>query len=455
MKRNWFNKKVLILGLSTSGIAAAKYLALKGADCFITEKREFSENDKKTIQELESLDIKVEMGVHSDDFLEGSYIAVTSPGITPYAPIFGKLKELNIPVISEIELAYLESSTPFIAITGTNGKTTTTALTSHILQSEYKAPTCGNIGLPPITLIDEKNDFLVCELSSYQLETSSTFKPQIACWLNFTPDHLEWHQSLENYFNAKAKLFASYKAPAFAIFNAVDENVFEFGKNYGGEKYFFGAELDENCCYMKDDAIFFKKKNHDINGVGEKIIELKDIPIVGEHNYQNAMVAIIIAKLTGIDNEKIIKQIKSFKAVEHRLEYVAVIGDSAFYNDSKATNPEATIVALKSFQGKTMSLILGGRDKNTDLSAFCLEVKDNVKNVILIGEAADRFEKNLTERGFEAITRANSMEEAIEKAIEINNEISLLSPACASFDMFENFEQRGSVFKNYVLSRLR
>lgn len=449
MKRKWFDKKVLILGLSKSGISAAKYLNSKGAECYITEFKEADEKSSEKAGELDSQGIKVEMGGHSDEFLNDSYIAITSPGIAPHKPIFEKLKEKNIPVISEIELAYLETTTPFIAVTGTNGKTTVTSLISHILSGEYKAPACGNIGLPPTSLIDEKNDYLVCEVSSYQIEMSPTFRPQIACFLNFTPDHIDWHQGLENYFSAKAKLFADYKQPAFAIFNALDPKVFEFGQKYSGEKFFFDNEFDKNCCYVKDGALFFKKNEE------EEIIKTDEIPLVGEHNLQNVMSAVIVAKIVGIENDEIKKLIKSFEAVEHRIEFVAKALGHEFYNDSKATNPEAAIFALKSFGNKAMTLIAGGRDKNTDLKEFCEMIKSHANDVILIGEAAQRFKENLEINDFHNIIFAESLESAIDKAIELNNEIVLFSPACASFDMFENYEKRGEAFKEYVLSRIQ
>lgn len=448
MKRKWLDKKVLILGLSKSGISAAKYLNSKGADCFISEFKQAEEKDFALIKELENLGIKIESGGHSDEFVSDAYIAITSPGIPPHSPVFQKLKDNKISVISEIELAYLETTDPFVAITGTNGKTTTTSLISHILSGEYTAPECGNIGIPPTSLIDNKNDYLICEVSSYQMEMSPTFRPQIACFLNFTPDHIDWHQGLDNYFSAKAKLFADYKQPAFAVFSALDEKVFEFAKEYSGEKYFFGKEFDTNSAYIKNDSIFFKKN------IEEEIIKLSEISLVGEHNYQNIMCAVIVAKIIGMDNQRIREQIMSFKAVEHRIEFVANVTGKDFYNDSKATNPEASIFAIKSFEGKTLTLIAGGRDKNTDLSEFCTMVNSHVNDVILIGEAAQRFKESLENNGFSNIVLADSLQNAVDRSLELDNQVVLLSPACASFDMFENYERRGEVFKEYVLSKI-
>lgn len=448
MAIGWFEKKVLILGLSKSGIAAAKYLNKHGADVFITEVREKKEDDNQTIEELEAIGIKVEMGGHSDEFIKDSYIAVTSPGIPPHSEIFKRVKAENIQIISEVELAYQESPKPFIAITGTNGKTTTTALTSHILSTEYKAPACGNIGNPPSELIETDLDYFVCEMSSFQIETSNSFQAQIACWLNFTPDHIDWHGGLENYFNAKAKIFKAPQNAAFSIFNGQDEKLLEFSKTVPGQVFLFDKEVDDNCSYIKDGTIYFKRNKKE-----ESIIEIKDCPLVGAHNYQNIMCAIIIAKLVGIENEKIKGAIQEFKAPEHRLEFVREFKGIKFYNDSKATNPEAAIVAIKSFSNVDAVLIAGGRDKNTDLTEFCQSIKEHMKTVILIGEAAERFSENLKNNGFENIIFEKTLESAIDKAIELNPNVTLLSPACASFDMFKSYENRGEVFKEYVLSK--
>ena len=449
MKRKWIDKKVLILGLSKSGVSAAKYLNSKGAQCFITEFKPLEDKDKELVRELEEEGIKIETGGHSDEFINDSYIAITSPGIPPKSEIFARLKEKNINVIGEVELAYLEADSPFIAITGTNGKTTTTYLTSHILSSEYNAPVCGNIGVPPTSLLDKKPDYFVCEASSFQLASSPTFRPQIACFLTFTPDHIDWHGGLDKYFEAKISLFKDYKQPMYAVFSGVDEKIFEFSKTYSGEKYIYARETDKNCCYIKNNSIYFKRNTE------EEIIKLSDIPLVGEHNYQNTMCAIVIAKLIGISNEHIKQQIMSFKPVEHRIEYVADIQGKAFYNDSKATNPEASFVALKAFDGKKLTLIAGGRDKNTDLTEFCTDyVNKYVSTVILIGEAAQRFKENMRKNGFNNIIDAASLQQAVDISLTLNDEVVLLSPACASYDMFNSYEHRGEVFKEYVKSKL-
>lgn len=445
---NWHDKKVLIMGFSMSGKSAAKYLARHGADVFITENREQKEEDLKDIQELEGLGIKIEFGGNSDEFLNDSYMAIVSPSVPKESELYKKVQEKNIQIISEIELAYKETGRPFIGITGTNGKTTVTALTSHILSSEYKAPECGNIGVPPTSLLDDDIDYFVCELSSFQMEHTNAFRAQIACWTNFTPDHITWHGTLENYFDAKAKLFRNPTASAFAVLNGADEKLLEFSKTVGGTVFLFDKEVEDNCCYIKDESIFYKRNKKE-----EFIIKLADCPLIGHHNYQNIMCCVIMAKIIGISNEHIQERIKDFVVPEHRLEKVREYNGITFYNDSKATNPEASIVAINSFNNTDVTLIAGGRDKLTTLDEFCESVKQHIKTVILIGEATERFEEALKKSGFDNILKADTMESAIDKAIELKPNNVLLSPACASFDMFKGYEERGTVFKNYVLSK--
>lgn len=444
----WFDRKVLILGFSKSGIAAAKYLNSVGADVFITEYRAQKTEDEVLLKDLKSEGINVEFGGHSDEFINDTYLAVTSPGIPPESPIMQKLKEKNINVISEVELAYSQTSKPFIAVTGTNGKTTTTALTAHILASEYTAKECGNIGVPPCNLLNENIDFFVCECSSFQLQYSPSFKPQIAVFTNFTPDHIDWHDGLENYFKAKAKIFSGPQASPFVVLNAKDPKLTELAQSTNSTVFFFDDEIGDNCSYIKNETICFKR-----NGKEEEIISLKDCPLIGNHNYQNVMCAVIVAKLEGVSAGKIKEAVMSFKVPEHRLEKFAELENIEFYNDSKATNPEASLVAINSFNNTDVVLIAGGRDKNTDLTEFCQAIKEHIKTVILIGEATERFDKNLRKNGFENIYKETSMQSAIDRSIELNPNVVLLSPACASFDMFSGYEERGKVFKDYVLSK--
>lgn len=435
-------EKILILGLSKSGIAAAEAVHNRGGDAYLSEYAAPKEEFIQKMKELESKGIHIQTGGHTDDFIEGSKYAITSPGIPPKAPIIQKLKKLNIPIISEIEYAFLNTQTPFIIITGTNGKTTTTMLISHILSKKYSAPVCGNIGIPPTSLLDEKNDFFVCEVSSFQAEMTQKFRGKIAVFTNFTPDHLDWHEGLDNYFKAKAKLFSGPQAPDFVVLNYKDKKLLEFSKKC--ENVVFFDDENEKDCYIKDDFIIYKK---------EKIISLKECPLIGHHNYQNIMSAIIVTKLIGMSNEDIKERIMSFKAPEHRIEKVREFNGITFYDDSKATNPESTIVAINSFNNEDVALILGGKDKKTDLTEMCKLINEKIKYVILIGEATQRFEENLRKNGFNNIEKEKSLENAIDKAISLKPKVVLLSPACASYDMFKNFEERGDAFKKYVLSK--
>ncbi len=442
-------KKVLVLGLSKSGIAAAKFAKKHGAIVYLSEGKYVDEENMYKVSDLKSLGINVEYGSHSDEFVDNAELVVSSPGIPPHSEIIKRIVAKNIPVISELELAYRECDIPFIIITGTNGKTTTTALTEHILAKSLKVKACGNIGQPPCNIADENLDYFICEASSYQLAMSPSLKPFISVWTNFTPDHIDWHQGLENYFKAKAKVFLSPQAPKYSVLNAKDEKLLEFSKKAEGEIFMFAGNVGENCCYEEDGKIIYKQ-----NGKAEEIITLKECPLLGEHNYQNIMCAIICAKLTGVPNDLIKSAIMEFKAPAHRLEKIIEKDGITFYNDSKATNPEAAIVAIDSFNNTNVALIAGGRDKNTDLTEFCKSVNAHIKTVVLIGEATERFEQNLRANGFDNIIKEKTMESAIDKSIELKPDVVLLSPACASFDMFNSYEHRGEVFREYVLSRV-
>lgn len=444
-------KKVLVLGLSKSGIAAAKFAKKHGADVYLTEYNDITTKEQSdNAKMLEDLGVHVEYGGHSDEFIKKSDIAVTSPGISPHSQIIKRVRAEQIPVISELELAYRECDIPFIIITGTNGKTTTTSLTQHILSKKLKTEACGNIGTPPCTVADENLDYFVCEASSFQLDMSTSLKPYIAVWTNFTPDHIDWHNGLENYFNAKARVFRDPQTAQYCILNAKDSKLLEFSKEVKANVFMFGSDVGQNCCYTENGFIIYKQ-----NGTKEEIIKLSDCPLIGEHNYQNIECAVICAKLTGIDNETIKSAIMEFKAPAHRLEKIAQKDGITFYNDSKATNPEASIVAINSFNNQDVVLIAGGRDKNTDLKEFCDSVNKHISTVILIGEATERFEQNLIKYGFKNIIREQTLQSAIDKGIELKPDVVLLSPACASFDMFNSYEHRGEVFREYVLSKVQ
>ena len=449
MNRKWIGNNITILGLSSSGIAAAKFLNSRGANCIISEKRQETPEDKEAIQELNKLEIAVEMGGHKDATILNSDLIVASPGIPPHSDVIKFAKSNKIGVIGEIELAYVSTGKPFIAITGTNGKTTTTKLVSEILtDAGYNAPACGNIGLPVVSLVNDDVDYFVTEVSSFQLVTSPTFSPQISAFLNYTPDHIDWHGSEETYFEAKAALFSGNRSPVWAVLNACDPKVLALRHKCKSEITFFGREMSESCVYTMGNKIVLKKHNKI-----QEIIELAKIPLIGKHNYQNVMAAIAIAKIVGVDNEIIKSAIAKFSPPEHRLEYVATIDKIDYYNDSKATNCDSTICALKAFENKKVVLIAGGRDKGTDLALLIETIKEHASAVVLIGEAAKRFDKALKASDYTDIYKAETLEKAIDKAGGLKAGPVLFAPACASYDMFKNFEERGKAFKDHVAKK--
>jgi UDP-N-acetylmuramoylalanine--D-glutamate ligase len=440
------NKKILILGFSTTGTACAKYFRLKGADTYVSEYSQMFDKQKEDFEELKNLGVNIEFGGHSDEFLKNAEFCILSPSIPTDAPVLKKLDEMNIKYFSDIEYVSKFDKDKIILITGTNGKTTTTALVSHILSQKYNAPATGNIGISPIEYLDKNVDYYSIEASSYQLYYSPSLAPKIGIFTNLTPDHILWHKTLDNYFEAKAKPFRNMDENDCAILNYDDEKVRTLGDEIKAKIYYFSLAKQnvENQAYLKDNKIFFND---------EEIIDINELQIVGSHNVQNAMCAILAAKIVGLDNETIKKALKTFKAIEHRVEFVRTIEGTAYYNDSKGTNPEATIVAINSFPNKRVVLIAGGRDKKTSLKDFIKAVKEKICKVVLIGEATQRFKDELSQEGYYNIVNSKTLEEAIDIASLDKPDVVLLSPACASFDMFESYEKRGEAFKKYVLSK--
>ena len=445
-------KKALVIGFSVTGVAAARYLSDK-YDVYLTEGNPKKEEDAQKIKELEEIGVKLEFGSHSDDFIHNADFAIISPSIPRDAEILRRLDEKNIEYFSDLEYVFRltknQTKPKMLVITGTNGKTTTTLLMSHIFSQKFKAPSCGNVGTSPFDCLKENPDYLIAEASSYQLNYSKELAPQIAIFTNLTPDHLAWHGGLEGYFEAKASIFKRMGENSHAVLNFDDEKVKKLANDLKCNAHFFALEKSELAdtagnCYIDNGAIYYGE---------EKIIDTNDVPIVGNHNLQNVMCCIIAAKIEGIDTKVISDGIKSFKAPAHRCELIRVLDDTAYYNDSKATNPEASIVAINSFEGKKVVLIAGGRDKNTSLDEFIKSVKNRISKVVLIGEATKRFMEELYNSGYTNIVHAQSLEEAIDLASLDKPDAVLLSPACASFDMFKNYEERGEAFRRYVLSK--
>lgn len=430
--KSFKEKKITVFGLAKSGIAAAKKLALLGAKVKVSEVKPESAVDPKVVCELKALGVNVELGGHSKDALTAELIVV-SPGIHLDIPILEQVKQKGIPIISEIELAYSLLSKPIIAVTGTNGKTTTTTLIGELLKAGgKKVVVAGNIGAPLVEVDDSNLDYIVAEISSYQLETIDSFKPWISIILNIQPDHLERHGSMEEYINQKSRIFMNQVGDDYLVFNQDDSKVLKMVKK------------------AKAKLIGFSTKHPEIITIAPN-----EIKIPGRHNLENSLAAASAAYLCGVKKETVAKVLKTFPGVEHRIEFVALINGVEFYNDSKATNPDSTLVALETFKGKGLILILGGKDKGTDLSLLCQKVKENVKDVVLLGEATDRLKKALEKSGYNNIHLATSMEEVVDQSLSLANkgDIVLLSPACASFDMFANFEERGRVFKKLCVAK--
>ncbi len=439
------------MGLGRSGIATAKYLAGLGANVLLSEAEETPEKSQKA-KSLRTLGVRVEFGKPSDEVATFGEFIVTSPGIKPDHEIFQRAKQLGKEVISDVELAYRETRVPIIAITGTNGKSTTTAMISHILEKSGRvAPACGNIGNPVLDQLDRRPDFLVMEVSSYQLHYCKNFAPYIGVWLNLTPDHLDWHGTLDEYVKDKRKLFTNQRPDQYSVLNMDDPIV---AATPGRSEIFpFSAstELDAAVqgAFMKDGYLAYR-----IGGRTRLVCHQSELQILGQHNLENALAAVSVCAVIGVEPSEIELYLKEFTGLEHRLEYVATINGVKYYNDSKATNTDSAIKALQSFPSDKVVLIAGGRDKGTPLGDFVHSVRNHAAAVILIGEAKERFANALTEGGVENIYPVDSLEEAIDVGGKLNLGPVLLSPACASFDMFKDFEDRGRVFKDIVRSRL-
>jgi UDP-N-acetylmuramoylalanine--D-glutamate ligase len=368
------------------------------------------------------------------------------------APLLQQARALGEVVIGEIELAAQFLPGPIVAITGSNGKTTTTTLTGEILTAGG-LPTLvgGNIGTPAISLAEQatREMVIVLEVSSFQLETIQTFRPKIAVVLNVTPDHLDRHKTFEAYVDAKARMFENQRGDDFAVLNEDDETCVEMAARTEAQVFWFSRLKEvKQGAWVSDGKILFR------DGAGEKsqreIMQVSEIPLKGAHNLENVLAAVCAGALMGCAPEKIRQAVREFKAVEHRLEFVATIGGVDYYNDSKATNVDATIKALESFPAN-IHLILGGKDKGSDYSVLNDLLRQRVKRVYTIGAAAEKIESQIGAAKVE-IVRAVTLENAVRKAnaVAVAGDVVLLAPACASFDQFKSYEHRGRVFKEIV-----
>lgn len=439
---------ITIIGAGKSGIAATKLAKNKGYNVFLTEQSPADKN-KELITFLNENSIQFEFGGHTDKALKDCDLIITSPGVPPHSEIIQMAEKKGIPIISEIEFAYSFIKNPIIAITGTNGKTTTTALTAHIFNhSGRNAIACGNIGLPLSSLVGEisEDDILVVEVSSFQLDRIIKFKPNVAVILNITPDHLYYHGTMENYIASKIKISTNLDEKNFLFLNNDDEIIKSSSIHTKALTAWFSLSPVARGIYI-DRGIMKIRINEQHNW--EEIMHTDELRLPGIHNIYNSMAAALSARAFEIKNEDIRDSLMAFSGVNHRLEFVRNINGVDIINDSKATNVNAAWFALSSYQ-KPIIWIAGGRADSNDYSLLDSLVRQKVKAILAIGEEADNIFNHFC--SFVYCKRCNNLEDAIHSALNLSStgDIILFSPACKSFDMFINFEHRGDNFKEIV-----
>lgn len=446
------DKRILVVGLGKSGVASAIFLRKQGAQVTVSDVRSV-EALAAELPALLDAGIMVEAGGHGLLTFRRQDLIVVSPGVPFDTPELVQARNLGTPVIGELELASRFLKGNILAITGSNGKTTTTALCGEIFRAGGQPTQVGgNIGVPVIALISESSDqgWNVLEVSSFQLETIVDFQPKIAVILNITPDHLDRHGSMENYIAAKERIFLNQTAADFLVLNAEDPQTQQAAIRANAQIFWIsGRRPVRQGAFVYQDAIVWRATEQ---SAPEPVLPLKEIPLKGSHNVENVLAAVCAAKLAGISAEVIRKSVAAFRAVEHRLEFVARIHGVEFYNDSKATNVDATMKAIAAFPGG-IHLILGGKDKDSDYTTLVPLLKERVRAVYTIGAAAEKIEKQIA--GATQIIPSQTLERAIEQAASQaqSGDVVLLAPACSSFDQFENYEHRGRCFKQFVLAR--
>lgn len=441
------DKRVVVVGLARSGEAACRLLLKQGATVIGTDRR----GEREIGADLCSLErdgVSLELGEHHLCSLLSADLVVVSPGIDLREPLFQRVREVGIPLIGEVELAYRYSEATFIGITGTNGKSTTTTLLGAILKhAGLPSHVAGNIGTPLCRVAPSlaAGECVVVELSSFQLETIEEFRPRVALLLNLAPDHLDRYACVEQYYRAKARIFENQRPSDFAIVNADDPLVLQAAAQAQGRKVAFSRTrpLDAGA-YVGEDHLVLN-----LDGRREVICRVSELKIQGVHNLENALAASLAAAVVGVSTMAIRNGLTRFEGLPHRLEFVAEIGGVRYIDDSKGTNVGAVIRSLQSFTVPIV-LIAGGKDKQSDFRPLVPIVRERVKKLILIGQAAPKLRCELT--GACPMEEASSLEEAVRRAAAAasSGEVVLLSPACASFDMFTDFEERGRVFKAAV-----
>jgi UDP-N-acetylmuramoylalanine--D-glutamate ligase len=441
------NKRVLVVGLGRSGVASALFLKAHGARVTVSDSKT-EDQLRNEIPVLLDHGIAVETGGHGDRTFRNQDLIIVSPGVPVDAPPLVQARALGEEVIGEIELASEFLRGPIVAITGSNGKTTTTTLVGEILsKSGRKTLVGGNIGTPAISLVENatQETVIVLEVSSFQLETIRSFHAKIAVVLNVTPDHLDRHRTFQAYVDAKARVFENQQPEDFAVLNADDPTCVNLANRTRAQVFWFSRKREvEQGAFVRKGEIFLRRNQKE-----QVVMPISEVPLKGGHNIENILAAVCAGALMGTDPASIRAAVREFKAVEHRLEFVATIRGVDYYNDSKATNVDATIKALESFPGN-IHLILGGKDKGSDYTALNDLLRERVKCVYTIGAAAEKIQSHI--KGKTKIVAAGTMEVAVQQASAAAQpgDIVLLAPACASFDQFQNYEHRGRVFKDRV-----
>jgi len=440
------NKRVLVIGLARTGFATALFCAARGASVTATDTRTEKELGDAVLA-LRKAGVALELGGHREEVVVEADLIVPSPGVAADAPLLQFARSKGVTIWSEIELAYRFLKGRLIGITGSNGKTTTTSLIEHILRTAgFSTILAGNIGTPLISCVDKSSEkaITVAELSSFQLELIEKFRPSISVFLNLTPDHLDRHHTLDSYGAAKARIFANQTESDSAILNADDPGTTPYAPSKPQVFWFSRKQRVAQGAFVKESEVLFRR-----DGAEETVLKLSDIPLAGAHNVENVLAAVAATRLAGAEPSAIARGVRSFAGVEHRLEFVAEIGGVRFYNDSKATNVDATLKALDAFPGRIL-IILGGKDKGSDYTVLQTPLREKAILALLIGAAGDKIEKQIA--GSVAIEQAGTLERAVETAAHAARagDVVLLAPACASFDQFQNYEHRGRVFKELV-----
>jgi UDP-N-acetylmuramoylalanine--D-glutamate ligase len=441
------NKRVLVVGLARTGIATAFFCARRGAAVTATDSRSEGEIGEEFVAKLRAANVSLELGGHQEQTFLRQDLIIPSPGVPADAPLLQAARAKGVTIWSEIELAYRFRQGKLIGITGSNGKTTTTSLVEHILRvASFPTILAGNIGTPLISCVERMTHetVTVVELSSFQLELIQEFRTDISVFLNLTPDHLDRHHTMELYSQAKARIFENQREEDFAILNADDPGTTALAPARPHVYWFSRKQRAAQGAFLRGDDIVYRS-----DGKEEVVLRRREVPLPGAHNLENALAAIAAARIAGASAKAVAEGVRSFAGVEHRLEFVSEINGIRYYNDSKATNVDATLKALDAFPGRIL-IILGGKDKGSDYTLLQAPLREKAILALLIGAAADKIESQIT--GSVAIERAGTLECALEIASQAARagDVVLLAPACASFDQFENYEHRGRVFKALV-----